>query len=68
MEGVHELARYQGVYACPEGGAVWKAAQQLLQTGWLKPHERVVLFNTGTGHKYNHLIELPDLPVLEKPA
>ncbi len=65
MTGVHELARLQGVYACPEGGAVWKAAQQLLQSGWLKPHERVVLFNTGTGHKYNHLIELPKLPILD---
>ncbi|MES2791227.1 MAG: threonine synthase [Planctomycetota bacterium] len=64
MAGVHELARWQGVYACPEGGAVWKAAQQLLQTGWLQPHERVVLFNTGTGHKYNHLIELPELPIV----
>jgi threonine synthase len=66
MDGVGELARLQGVYACPEGGAVWKAAQQLLKTGWLKPHERVVLFNTGTGHKYNHLIELPELPVLDE--
>ncbi len=64
MDGVRELARLQGVYACPEGGAVWKAAQQLLQSGWLKPHERIVLFNTGTGHKYNHLIELPELPVV----
>ena len=35
MAGVHELARLQGVYACPEGGAVWKAAQQLLRSGWL---------------------------------
>ena len=64
LTGVRELARLQGVYACPEGGAVWRAAQQLLQTGWLKPHEHIVLFNTGTGHKYNHLIELPELPIL----
>lgn len=66
MRGVHELARFQGVYACPEGGAVWVAAQKLLSTGWLKPHERVVLFNTGTGHKYNHLITLPELPLLNE--
>ena len=65
MTGVRELSRLQGVYACPEGGAVWKAAQQLLQTGWLKSHERIVLFNTGTGHKYNHLIELPELPIVD---
>lgn len=65
MTGVHELSLLQGIYACPEGGAVWKAAQQLLHTGWLQPHERIVLFNTGTGHKYNHLIELPELPIVD---
>jgi threonine synthase len=65
MEGVNELARHQGIYACPEGGAVWKAAQRLLATGWLQPHEKIVLFNTGTGHKYNHLVKLPALPVLK---
>lgn len=66
MEGVNELARYQGLYACPEGGAVWKAAERLLSTGWLKPHENIVLFNTGTGHKYNHLVKLPELPILNE--
>jgi len=65
LEGVRELARLQGVYACPEGGAVWKAAQRLLASGWLKPHEEVVLFNTGSGLKYNHLFPVPDLPVLD---
>lgn len=55
LDGVRELATYQGVYACPEGGAVWKAARQLLESGWIKPEERVVLFNTGSGLKYNHL-------------
>jgi threonine synthase len=66
MDGVYELARHQGIYACPEGGAVWKAAQKLLSSGWLKPHENIVLFNTGTGHKYNHLVKLPVLPVLDQ--
>ncbi|MCA9055679.1 MAG: pyridoxal-phosphate dependent enzyme, partial [Planctomycetaceae bacterium] len=65
MEGVRELSRLQGVYACPEGGAVWKAAQQLLADGWIKPHERVVLFNTGAGLKYNHLFSTDGLPRLD---
>ncbi|MSR60101.1 MAG: threonine synthase [Planctomycetaceae bacterium] len=65
LEGVRELARWQGIYACPEGGAVWKAAQRLLATGWLKPDEEIVLFNTGSGLKYNHLFEVDDLPVLD---
>lgn len=65
LEGVYELSRHQGVYACPEGGAVWKGAQHLLASGWLKPHERIVLFNTGSGLKYNHLFPVGELPVLD---
>ncbi len=65
LEGVRELSAQQGLYACPEGGAVWKAAQRLLATGWLKPDERIVLFNTGSGLKYNHLFPVGDLPVLD---
>lgn len=65
MEGVRELSEHQGVFACPEGGAVWKAARQLLESGWIKPHERVVLFNTGTGLKYNHLFDVSSLATLD---
>ncbi|MFG0336040.1 MAG: pyridoxal-phosphate dependent enzyme, partial [Maioricimonas sp. JB049] len=65
MQGVYEIAQHQGLYACPEGGALWKAAQKLVQSGWMQPDERIVLFNTGTGLKYNHLIDLGDLPRLD---
>lgn len=65
LAGVDEFSRYQGIYACPEGGAVWKAAQKLLASGWLKAHEEVVMFNTGSGLKYNHLFPVGDLPVLD---
>lgn len=65
LAGVGEFARHQGIYACPEGGAVWKAAEKLLASGWLKSHEEVVLFNTGSGLKYNHLFPVGDLPVLD---
>jgi threonine synthase len=65
-EGVAELARYQGIYACPEGGAAWKAAQRLLERGWLKPDERVVVFNTGSGLKYTHLADISSVPVVDQ--
>ncbi len=55
MIGAEEVCRWQGIAACPEGGAVWKAAEKLLEQGWLNSDERIVLFNTGTGVKYNHL-------------
>ena len=65
LAGVRQLACDQGVFACPEGGAVWVAAQKLLDQNWIQPHERVVLFNTGTGLKYNHLFPCDHLPRLD---
>ncbi len=46
------LSAATGICACPEGGACLSAARKLSQTGWIKPTESVVLFNTGTGLKY----------------
>lgn len=65
LEGVRELSQQQGVYACPEGGAVWKACEKLAATGWLDPSEQIVLFNTGSGLKYNHLFPVEGLPRLD---
>jgi threonine synthase len=65
LDAVRELACHQGNYACPEGGAVWAAARKLAASGWMRPDETVVLFNTGSGLKYNHLFPPGDLPVLD---
>lgn len=46
------LGAATGVCACPEGGACVSAIRKLAQSGWLKPRQTVVLFNTGTGTKY----------------
>ena len=46
------LARGEGIFAAPEGGAVLEGARKLVESGWIRPDERVVLFNTGTGLKY----------------
>jgi threonine synthase len=47
-----ELASFEGIFAAPEGAATVIAARKLAASGWIKPHESVVLFNTGTGYKY----------------
>jgi threonine synthase len=47
-----ELACLEGIFAAPEGAATVIAARKLAATGWIKPEETVVLFNTGTGYKY----------------
>ena len=56
MQGVYELAQHQGLHCAPEGGAVWRAARQLKDSGWIGPDETVMLFNTGAAVKYNHLL------------
>jgi threonine synthase len=52
IPAAQDLARKTGLDICPEGGAAWAAYGELQRNGFLKPGERVVLFNTGTGLKY----------------
>lgn len=52
LDGQRRIARLEGVFACPEGGATLAALEALLAQGWLERDERVVLFNTGSGLKY----------------
>jgi threonine synthase len=47
-----QLAAEEGIFAAPEGAACVSALEKLLATGFLKPEERIVLYNTGTGLKY----------------
>ncbi len=59
--GQLEMARGEGIFPAPEGGATLAAAKKLIERGLLEPGERVVLFNTGSGLKY------PDIPGLSVP-
>ncbi|MFL5501819.1 MAG: threonine synthase [Gemmatimonadaceae bacterium] len=52
IAGARELARREGIFAAPEGGACVPALRKLIERGKVKPDERVVLFNTGSGIKY----------------
>jgi threonine synthase len=47
-----ELASMEGIFAAPEGAATVVAARRLAEENWIKPREKVVLFNTGCGYKY----------------
>lgn len=55
IEACNLMGRTQGIFAAPEGGATLAAFQQLRGRGWIADADRVVLFNTGGGHKYAHL-------------
>ena len=52
VAGMLAIGKYAGVSAAPEGGAALVAIQRLAASGAIKPHERVVLFNTGGALKY----------------
>ena len=46
----------EGIFAAPEGAASLVAYRKLLAIGFLKPEDKVVLFNTGSGLKYIDVI------------
>jgi threonine synthase len=52
LQAGRELASMEGIFAAPEGAATVIGARKLAASGWIKPEESVVLFNTGTGYKY----------------
>jgi threonine synthase len=47
-----ELASLAGIFAAPEGAACVAAVRKLGASGLLSPHERIVIYNTGSGLKY----------------
>jgi threonine synthase len=55
LQAGKELASQEGIFAAPEGAATVCAATKLAASGWIKPYESVVLFNTGTGYKYTEV-------------
>ena len=52
VSGQSELCAREGLFACPEGAAVYAAAKKLRKGGWIREDDSVVLINTGAGIKY----------------
>jgi threonine synthase len=55
LASLKDWAKHEGVFLCPEGATATAAYEHLLQTGFLKPEDRVVIFNTGSGLKYTDI-------------
>ena len=55
MAAANKIGQTQGIFVAPEGGATLAAFEQLRSQGWIGDDETVLLFNTGSGHKYEHL-------------
>jgi threonine synthase len=49
---VTEIGKVTGLFCAPEGAACWPAVKKLHSQGLIKPEDRVVMFNTGSGLKY----------------
>ena len=52
IEAQKWLASREGIFAAPEGAATLAGLVKLIQSGWIHPEEKIVMFNTGTGLKY----------------
>src|SRR6202044_3986667 len=56
LASLQDWAKNEGLFLSPEGAAATAAYDRLLASGFLKPSDRVVLFNTGAGLKYTDVI------------
>ncbi len=52
LASILDWARNEGIFLSPEGAAATAVYDQLIASGFLKPSDRVVIFNTGAGLKY----------------
>jgi threonine synthase len=57
VTGMKDLGRLEGISAAPEGGAAVHALRMLIGEGRIKPHDTVVLFNTGGALKYLDVLQ-----------
>ena len=55
LASILDWARKEGIFLSPEGASVTAAYDKLLANGFLKPSDRIVLFNTGAGLKYTDM-------------
>lgn len=52
LEAQRALGTQEGMFVAPEGAATFAALQKLIAAGSVRPEERVLLLNTGSGIKY----------------
>ena len=57
LEATRHWAKVEGIFAAPEGAASLVAYRKLRASGFLKPEDTLVLFNTGSGLKYLDVLD-----------
>jgi threonine synthase len=56
LSAMGQIGRSEGLFVAPEAAATVAALPGLLASGAMAPSDRVVLFLTGSGLKYTHLV------------
>jgi threonine synthase len=59
IQAVRDVGAAEGLFVAPESGACCAAAGKLARSGWIRPDETTVIFNTGTGIKYLECFQDP---------
>ena len=57
LESLNLLAKTEGLFICPEGATLVAAVEKLVKSDFLKPDDKIVILNTGSGLKYSNLID-----------
>jgi threonine synthase len=65
LTAVDELAREEGIFACPESATTLAGLKIAISRKWVNPDEQIVLVSTGSGLKSIPTLEIPH-PVLVK--
>lgn len=68
LAAVDELAREEGIFACPESATTLIGLRKAVSRSWIKPNERVVLVSTGSGLKSIPTLEAPRFPTITSSA
>lgn len=54
---IPRAGKAEGIFFCPEGAACVAALRRLVASGWIKPDDEVLIFNTASGLKYLDAIQ-----------
>jgi threonine synthase len=56
LKEIPRMGNAEGIFLCPEGAACVAALRRLVENGWIKPPDEVLIFNTASGLKYLDVI------------
>ena len=54
---ISRVGKAEGIFFCPEGAACVAALRRLVDNGWIKSDDEVLMFNTASGLKYLDVIQ-----------